>query len=105
MKKKKQLKLNKLQEIVTSFESKAHNTHTLIYAGSYDSSVLIGNTISSIIPIRDSQILRKFSCWLVENYSADLPLVEFICRGIGIHMVNSIDLYHRYRLIYLVIIP
>lgn len=82
---KKQLKLNKLKEIVTSFESKAHNTHTLIYAGSYDSSVLIGNTIGSIIPIRDSQILRKFSCWLVENYSADLPLVEFICRGIGIH--------------------
>ena len=83
--KKRILKKKKLKEIIRYFEKENPNTHTLIYAGSYEATILIGGTISSIIPEKKSILLRRFSEWLMKNYSPDFPLVQYILKGIGIH--------------------
>lgn len=83
--KKNILKKKKLKEIVSHFENKTPNTHTLVYAGSYDATIIIGNTLSAIINEKKSILLQKFSQWLIKNYSHDFPLAQYVLKGIGIH--------------------
>lgn len=81
---KKEKKSEILNQLIKTIEQNT-NSKTLIYAGSYSCINQICNIIRVQTSIETSQILTEFSNWLRVNYSDSFPLVDYVCKGIGVH--------------------
>lgn len=73
-------KTEKLIEIL-----KAHDTKSLIYAGTYSNIDILSNIINIRFEEKNSELLNNFSKWLSNNYSHNWSLTNSVKRGTGIH--------------------